>query len=267
MKKIIVLLVALSLYIGFVIYSSQSPAPATTETVMQTGLPSYSDQISTRKENVVRNISINYTAKDTKAIYEKIRDISTQNAGIITGANIATRDNVYSGNISISIPDDKLSSAITALNQLNAKVDSEHSYTQDVTAQRTQLEATLRSEQGLEAKYLLVLKSAKAVHDVTLVTQRLAEVRTRIENVNQQLRMLDTQINSVNFNISLNQPIMIQPIAKPSWSPMSDVKAAGRALEATLEYSLSAIIWLLVYLIPLSIVAAIIYYAYKKVLS
>jgi hypothetical protein len=252
-----------SIYMGGSLSDENSP-----QNVNKTisGLPSLSATAIDQTPDIIRSIDLALVSKKTRETYKQIRDIVPANNGIIGSSDITgNTDKNYSGTIDISIPQDKIKPVLDAISHMNVSVDSERTSTQDVAAQRIDLQSRLQAAQDLESKYLLVLKTAKSVDDVVAVTDRLTDVRRNIEALTQQQYILNQQLSHINIRISLNStPVMIA--TKQVWKPYHDVVNAAHSLLATMQWLVDAGIWLLVYVLPLAVIFSGIYFIFNRLL-
>jgi Domain of unknown function (DUF4349) len=265
MKKIMILIILLSLYVALVTYTSQTQQTILSENKHTTqGLLSYVDGSVKKQPNTLTNIDLALRSKDSKAVYDQIRGMSDNTHSVIARANINVVNNAYTGNIIIWVPDQNINAALAALNELNANVMSERSSTVDVSETQFQLNEKIKSDKNLELKYMQILKTRKSIYDIKIVTDKLNMIRSMIEASNQRLKVLMRGTGYVVLNISITPEYSYQQ-TQSVWSPMEIVKKEFNRLIITLQQLATILIWLAVYLIPMSILSIIVYLVCRKV--
>jgi hypothetical protein len=141
----------------------------------------------------------------------------------------------------IRVPTDKYREAVEEIKKLATLVLSEQESGDDVTDQFVDLEARLKAARAEEAQYLEILKTARTIEDTLAVTERLANVRARIEQMDGQMRHLDDRTSYATLSVTMTEDTRIEAPTK-TWDPGETVRMATRALIETLQGLADALI-------------------------
>lgn len=262
---IIIFLLIITVLTYFCVLRPPSAIPSSDDTT-GSQLPSITSFNEAHKADLIRNVQITIRAKNSKAVYEQIRSIATQNNAVISRADVNTSNDEYSGIISLSIADDKVAGVINGLDQIHGRIESENTTVTNIAQQRIDLNAQLSAALSLESQYLQILKTTQSVEDVVAVTDRLTSIRQNIEDLKRSSDQLTQQSNHLNLMIQLNPVYEIMPLAKPQWKPYESVVNAAKALVSTLQWLVSMLIWIIAYVIPIILIFTIIIHAAKRII-
>ncbi len=100
-------------------------------------------------------------------------------------------------------------------------------------------ESALRNYRAEEARYLEIMKRAVTVKDTLAVSEKLADVRGRIDTTESEFRALSHQVDMTSIAVNL----LSEPVASSglNWRPAYRVKEAARmGLEAIADFVSSA---------------------------
>jgi hypothetical protein len=129
----------------------------------------------------------------------------------------------------ISVPTANFDEAMKRLQGLARKVDEATEESEDVTKRYFDMEATLRNYRAEEAQFLSILRQAQRVQDVVLVTDKLIDVRGRIEQTQGDFRFLQQEIAMSTITISLRPEAAAGPLGV-DWHATASVKQAYREM-------------------------------------
>jgi hypothetical protein len=93
--------------------------------------------------------------------------------------------------------------------------------------------------------------------DIMEVFNRLTEVRGQIDEIQARITTLDKLASLATISLELVPDAMAQPLTAGAWQPTAPVRAAFRTLLSTLKWLFEAVIWVLVYVIPIVLVLAV----------
>ena len=139
----------------------------------------------------------------------------------------------------IWVPATQFDAARNELRGLARHVDSERTNASDVTMQYVDTESALRNYRAEEARYLEIMKRAVTVKDTLAVSEKLADVRGRIDATESEFRALTHQVEMTSIAVNL----LSEPVASSglNWRPAYRVKEAARmGLEALADFVSSA---------------------------
>jgi len=120
-------------------------------------------------------------------------------------------------------------------------VDREGVEARDVTREYIDLDARLRNAQAEESQYLLILKRASTIKDTLDVTEKLGDVRGRIEQMQGDMKFLRAQIDMSSLEISLRAE-SDAAVAGIHWRPLRKAKVAvGEMISGLADWADSVI--------------------------
>ncbi|HYX69636.1 MAG TPA: DUF4349 domain-containing protein [Terriglobales bacterium] len=127
--------------------------------------------------------------------------------------------------IAIRVPADRFDEARRQVRALGERVKNEQDDARDVTAQYVDLQSNLRNDRAEEAQYLEIMRRSGSIKDTLAVSERLADVRGRIERTQGQLNLLAHQTEMAVLEVTLCTEAVAQPV-DVRWHPKAEIKAA-----------------------------------------
>jgi len=173
---------------------------------------------------LVRNGSLDLLVNDVGQSIGKIGSLVAALGGFVEKSS-QTNSGGHSASITVRVPAARLDQAIAQIKGLATTVDRESVEVQDVTRQYIDLDARLRNAQAEEAQYLQIMKRATSIKDTLDVTEKLSDVRGRIEEMQGELKFLTAQIDMSTLEISLRSEADAA-VAGIHWRPLRQAKVA-----------------------------------------
>ena len=180
------------------------------------------DALDTRK--IIRNGSLELLVNDVGQSINKIGSIVIGFGGFVEKST-QINSGGHSASITVRVPAARLDQVISQIKGLATTVDRESTEVRDVTREYIDLDAHLRNAQAEEAQYLLILKRASTIKDTLDVTEKLSDVRGRIEEMQGNLKFLTSQIDLSSLDISLRAEAD-STVAGIHWRPLRQAKIA-----------------------------------------
>jgi hypothetical protein len=199
--------------------SDMAPAAPVSVALASSGEP---DTLATRK--IIRNGSLDLLVNDVGQSIAKIGSVVTGLGGFVEKST-QTNSGSHSASITVRIPSARLDQAITQIKGLATTVDRESVEAHDVTREYIDLDARLRNAQAEETQYLQILKRATTIKDTLDVTEKLSDVRGRIEQMQGEMKFLTSQIDMSTLEISLRSEADAA-VAGIHWRPLRQAKIA-----------------------------------------
>ncbi|MCI0479520.1 DUF4349 domain-containing protein [Candidatus Uhrbacteria bacterium] len=159
--------------------------------------------------------------------------------------------------MTVRVPVSSFEAAMRDLKTVGTLTLNESVNGQDVTAEFVDLDADLRNARAEEASYLEILKRAGEIKDVLAVTERLADVRGRIERLEGRKRYLENRTDLATISLSLTEETRIE-LPSRTWRPYEVLKSALRDLVESLQGLVDFLIRLVIGLVGLLLPVAII---------
>lgn len=191
------------------------------------GLPSVqAGDVSDKK--VVRNGSLSLVVNKIEKAIEQIKGIVEGSGGFVQNSSVYdTGNNKKGGNITVRVPEKSFDESVATIKTFAIKVSREDVNTRDVTEQFVDMEVRIKNMKAEEAQYVSIMKRAVKIEDVLNVSQRLANVRTRIEQTEGQLNYLSRQVDMSTISISLVAEADVE-VFGVVWSPLAELKQGVR---------------------------------------
>lgn len=158
--------------------------------------------------------------------------------------------------------------------RLATTVENESVEVRDVTREYIDVDAHLRNAKAEEAQYLQILKRATTIKDTLDVTEKLSDVRGRIEQLQGEMNYLSSQIAMSTLEISLHAEAEAE-VSGIHWRPLRQAKIAlGEMLSGLGDWADSVIafvinlplilVWLFSILVLLVIAVRVIAFLWKR---
>lgn len=193
-------------------------------------------------QKIVRNGSVNIRVRQTEDAMNQIKTLAEAKGGFISDSNISAYNESKTGYLTLRIPADKFQETVQAVKAIGTATLEESTQAEDVTAQYVDVDARLRSAKAEEEQYLTILRQAKSIEDTLNVTNRLADVRSRIEQLQGQMRLLSDQTDYATLRVTLTEAASITPGPTEVWSPSETFRQSVRELIRSLQGFISALI-------------------------
>jgi hypothetical protein len=188
------------------------------------------DSLDTRK--IIRNGSLELLVPDVSQSIDKIGSIVTGVGGFVEKST-QTNSGGHSASVTVRVPAARLDPVIAQIKALATTVDRESVEARDVTREYIDLDARLRNAQAEEAQYLQILKRATTIKDTLDVTEKLADVRGRVEQMQGEMKFLTVQIDMSTLEIQLRAEADAA-VAGIHWRPLRQAKIAVSEMVAGL---------------------------------
>ena len=219
---------------------------------------SSASRADTRK--TIANANVSLVVSDTEAAVAAIETIASDADGYLADVDLSKETygetEALRGSLTLRLPAASLNDVLGRLQALATDVRNLNVSRQDVTDRYSDLEAQLRNLRATETELLALLtevrrKPGAKAEDILAVHRSLTEIRAEIETLQGRKNLLDNQIGFSTIWIELIPDSINRPIVEQPWSASGPARNALRALVATLQALLTALIWALLYLAPL----------------
>ena len=147
----------------------------------------------------------------------------------------AQGNKIMQGYVTIRVPAERLTEALTQLKGMAVTVNSENISGEDVTAQYTDLESQLTNLEAAEAQLQAIMEGASRTEDVLNVYNQLVSIRGQIEMVKGQMKYYRESAAMSLISIDLIPDALSQPLQVAGWKPEGVVKEAFEALVRDLQ--------------------------------
>ncbi len=210
---------------------------------------------------IIRTADLSIVVTDAAQAQQAVVDMVNGMGGYIADSNAWREGEQLRARMTIRVPSDRLDAALAALKALAVRVQQENIRGDDVTEEFTDLTAQLTNLEATEVELRELLaevrqKTQKA-EDVLAVYRELTSIRGEIERVKGRMQYLSTMTSLATINVDLIPDVLAKPVVEPGWRPAETLKNAGRALVNTLKGLVDAIIWVVIYVLPVLLLLTI----------
>jgi len=218
------------------------------------------------ERKVIGRASLSLVVADTDAAVSAIEAAVTAAGGFVANANFyksgSEADRALAGSMTLRVPAEGLDALLAQLESLALSVESRTISREDVTDQYTDLTAQLTNLQATEQELLALLSDVRerpgsTAEDILQVHARMSEIRGQIEVIQGRRNLLDNLIGLATVEVNLTPDALSRPIVVAGWQPTGVARSALRGLVSALQWLGSAAIWLLIFFLPLALIAAI----------
>lgn len=220
------------------------------------------DIAATTDRKVIRNVSLQLAADDTRAAYEAIAAIAEQNGGFVAAAEVSPSGDGEQPlvRMTVRVPTSNLSDALEGFRESTEEVLAESQGADDVTESFIDLEAQLTNLTVLETELRALLAEVREQPDadpdkLLRVFTEISNTRSQIEQIQGQLNYLNDAVDLATVTMSIEPTAAAVPIVEASWAPANSVRDASRDLVAGLQSLVDTVITFVIAVLPMLLIA------------
>jgi len=230
-------------------------APAQPASGSPSGVPGDTERM------IIRTADLSLVVTDAEPAMKSITDMVIGMGGYVADSSAWREGEQLRARMTVRVPAGDLDGALAAIKALAVRVQRENIGGQDVTEEYTDLNAQLvnleATENELRELLAEVRQRTQKAEDILQVHRELTNIRGEIERVKGRMQYLSTLTAMATLNIELIPDVLAKPVVEPGWRPLETLKNASRALVNALKGLANALIWLVIYVLPLLILIAI----------
>lgn len=208
---------------------------------------------------VIKNANLSIVVEEPGVTMEAISELADELGGFVVSSNLF-RTNTERGlevpqaNITIRVPAESLDEALEVIKSGAGQILNENVTGQDVTQEYTDLSSRLRNLERAEEQLSEIMNDAYQTEDVLSVYNRLVEVQQEIELIKGQMQYYQqaAALSAISVTIQANEAV--QPLQIGGWQPVGVAKRAIQSLINTLEFFVDALIWIVLYILPVAVI-------------
>jgi hypothetical protein len=205
---------------------------------------------------VIKNGSMTIVVTDPPQSMDAIRQMAEEMGGFVVTANLY-KEQLSSGievpraSITIRVPAERMDEAMRLIRELSGQDPlNENINSQDVTSDYVDLQSRLKNLEAAEAELTRIMEEAQKTEDVLAVYNQLVSIREQIEVIKGQIKYYDESAALSAISVELIADKAVQPIEIGGWQPQGVLKNAVEALIRSLQFLVNAIIWIVIYVLP-----------------
>lgn len=204
---------------------------------------------------VITRYSIDLEVPDVEEAMAETEKITERYAGFVDSSSFDRETGVH-GSLTVRIPENNVTEFLDQLDE-EWKVESSRKNSEDVTDRYTELQLELRNKRQELQRLEELMNRTNDTSDLIKIQERMSELRSRIQYLDNQLTDLDRRVEYTEVSISYEEP---QP-----FSTEFEIRESFRDAYRGLFQSINLMIVGLGYLLPFLAIGAIIYKGRKVV--
>lgn len=213
-----------------------APGPGTAKEAQGETIPVVPGSPSQAKPQLIKRAELSLIVADTGAAIQAIAQLMAQEQGDILNLS----ESRYSGerrsaNLSLRVPQQRLDVSLEKLASLG-EVENRSISAEDVSGQIVDTDARLRNLRKQEEMILKIMEQSGEISDVLAVSQELANVRQSIEQIDAQLKLLQSQVAYSTINLAVTEPATFSAPARTKFTTELTNTWAG-ATDSVLGFS------------------------------
>jgi len=210
---------------------------------------------------IARTAQIRAVVSDPVATMQALTALVEAKGGFISDSRQWRTGEQMLASLTIRVPVRDLPATLDSIRHRAIRVENETTSGEDVTEQYADLRAQLTNlkatETELRALLVTVRQRTQKAADILEVFNQLASIRQQIDRTQSRITTLENLTNLATITVELVPDALAQPLTAGRWRPLTAVRAAFRALLNTLKGLFEAVIWLLIYVVPVVLALAL----------
>jgi hypothetical protein len=207
---------------------------------------------------IIRTADMSIVVTDTEATMNTIAQMVEENGGWVVNSSVYQySDTAMSGDITVRVPADGFASATEAIRGLAIEVQSESTSGQDVTEEYVDLSSRLENLESTAARVRSFLDEAQTVEEALAVNQELSRLEGEIEVIKGRMQYLSESAAFSTISVHLTPDEAARPVEVAGWRPEGVAKDALESLISFLQFLAEALIWIVIFLLPVLIILGI----------
>ena len=207
---------------------------------------------------IIRNADLSLVVTDTDAAIATITEMAESNGGWVVNSNVYQyNEDAKTGSITVRVPSSGFTSALDAMKALAVEVISESTSGQDVTDEYVDLSLQLDNLEATADRVRNFLDETRNVEEALSVNQELSRLEGEIERIKGRIQFLSQSATYSTITVNLTPDVLSQPIEVGGWQPKGIAREAIQALLSALQGTVSFVIWLGIYVLPLGLLYGI----------
>jgi hypothetical protein len=167
---------------------------------------------------IVKTGYLDVVVENPRTTTEKITELANAAGGAIVDTSISTEPGTSGATratMSLRVPSTAFENTLKAVRELSQRIVRDQITSDDRTAQKIDLEASLRNLRASEEQLLTIMRQAKTVTETLEVQSQLTSVRSQIEQLAAQLENLNTDVEYSTIYLTLISPSSEAPLVGP----------------------------------------------------
>ena len=207
---------------------------------------------------IIRTADMAIIATDTEATLAQIAALADSSGGWVVSSNVyQSTDTAKTGYVQIRVPAEGFQSIIDAIRGMAVEVTSLSTSGQDVTEEFVDLNARLGNLEATAARLRTFLEEARNTEEALAVNVELSRIEGEIESISGRMQFLEQSAAYSSITVNVTPDELAQPITVAGWQPGGVAKEAIEALINMLQLIANAVIWFVVFALPVLLIILI----------
>lgn len=211
------------------------------------------------EKKMIKNGNLTLRVENAEWSAGEIARIAQSMGGDVFSSDLADNGaGIKSGTVTVKVPVARFDEAIKAFKPIAKAVLNESVSGQDVTAQYVDLEARLKNKHTEEEAFAAILsRQTDKIADVLAATRELARVRGEIEQLQAQMKYLESQTDMATITVFVSEDAKIGKV--DTWRPWQVIKDAVNILIKNLQWLVNFLIGLVIIVIPILLILFVLF--------
>lgn len=246
--------------------SGGASAPEMESAESLSGSTQKTDAVTPQNQKLIRKIWLEAETEDMDTLLSSVEARISELGGYVENREVRNGSK-YSGythryaSLTIRIPASKLDGFVTDVSE-QANIVSNRESADDITLSYVATESRMKTLETEQTRLLELLSAAKDMKEILQIEERLMDVRTELEEVTSQLRVMDNQVNYGTVYLDLDE---VREYTEVEEEPDGFFERIGKGFMKSLRnmgnFCKEFVIFLIVaipYLIPFAVIAVVI---------
>ena len=173
------------------------------------GAGTVNTQPASTSQKLIRKIYLEAETEDLDTLLETVTEKINQLGGYIEQQEIyhgspSAQRRYRRGTLTIRIPAEKLDEFVTKVTE-ESNIISANETSDDVTLTYVATQSRITALETEQSRLFELLAKAETTKDLLEIEERLTEIRTELEKITSELRVLDNQVNYGTVNLSVSE--------------------------------------------------------------
>lgn len=208
---------------------------------------------------IIRNADLSLVVVDTEAAQADIEALAAELEGYILNSERYAQDSgQYNIDIVLRVPVATFNTAMSRLRGMAVEVTRDSVNSEDVTEQYVDLQSRLSALEVKAERLEDLMQEAEDTEAVLEVYRELSATQQEIESVKGRMQYLEKSSSMATISVHLRPDEVTGPIEVGRWEPSGTVKSALETLLNTLKFLVDALIWIVIYILPVLLVIGLV---------
>lgn len=207
---------------------------------------------------IIRNANMSLVVRDAADVLQKVNSLVDAKGGYVADTRQWKEREQVRASATLRVPSTQLMPILAAIRGMAIRVESESVTAQDVSQEYSDLGAQLRNLQAAETELRELLKTVRErtqkASEIMEIYDEITKVRGQIDQIQARVQYLSQMTNLSTITLELVPDVLAAPVVEPGWQPVATVKNASRSLLNSLKGVVDALIWVVLYILPLGLI-------------